>query len=369
MAAKLYEKSPVLVEEGKGLAGNPWGAKFSAMFHMSNDSGLFRNAQQLTAEGFVREGTDWVPDGLRPRQGVLEVEGMNEGSLSLSGGGPVIKRYVPLYEAKMISFFDHRFGGYPEGMVKDTRALPRATIQERQDPNWEVSPRYWVAEAEVENRLSPLNWSQRWLMAVRALTNTNNERTVIPGFVPFCGMGHSLNVLLMHRGINKRSIAGLYANFSALVLDYVARQKVGGTNLSFFIVAQFPVLPPCFYNDSRLAFLLPKVLELTYTSYTLAPFARDLGHNGPPFDWDEERRAHLRAELDAFYARAYGLNRDELRYILDPADVMGVDYPSETFRVLKDKEIRQLGEYRTRRLVLAAWDRMEASGEFRELGL
>jgi hypothetical protein len=61
--------------------------------------------------------------------------------------------------------------------------------------------------------------------------------------------------------------------------------------------------------------------------------------------------------------------RDELRYILDPADVKGPDYPSETFRVLKDKEIRSLGEYRTRRLVLAAWDRMEAAGEFAALGL
>ena len=43
--------------------------------------------------------------------------------------------------------------------------------------------------------------------------------------------------------------------------------------------------------------------------------------------------------------------------------------PSEAFRVLKDKEICQHGEYRTRRLVLAAWDRMEASGEFTRLGM
>ena len=118
-----------------------------------------------------------------------------------------------------------------------------------------------------------------------------------------------------------------------------------------------------------LAFITPKVLELTYTSHSLAPFARDLGHAGPPFAWDEDRRAHLRADLDAFYARAYGLTRDELRYILDPADVKGSDYPSETFRVLKEREIRQYGEYRTRRLVLAAWDRMVANGEFTTMGM
>ena len=103
------------------------------------------------------------------------------------------------------------------------------------------------------------------------------------------------------------------------------------------------------------------------TSRALAPFAADLGHNGPPFAWDEPRRAELRADLDAFYARAYGLTRDELRYILYPADVRGPGYPSETFRVLKDKEMRLYGEYRTRRLVLAAWDARAA--EFAAMGM
>jgi hypothetical protein len=163
--------------------------------------------------------------------------------------------------------------------------------------------------------------------------------------------------------------AALYANTTSLPVDFAARQKVGGTNLNFFLVYQFPILPPDFYTKPRLAFVIPKVMELTYTSCSLTPFARDLGHDGPPFAWDEVRRACLRAELDAFYASAYGLDRDELRYILDPADVKGSDYPSETFRVLKEKEIRTFGEYRTRRLVLEAWDRMEADGTFTKLGL
>ncbi|CAK0744600.1 hypothetical protein CCP3SC1_140005 [Gammaproteobacteria bacterium] len=103
---------------------------------------------------------------------------------------------------------------------------------------------------------------------------------------------------------------------------------------------------------------LPCVLELTYTAHDLALFARDLGYDGAPFPWDPERRARLRAELDAYYAKLYGLTRDELRYILDPADIYGEDYPSETFRVLQKNEIRQFGEYRTRRLVLEAWDNL-----------
>ena len=64
-----------------------------------------------------------------------------------------------------------------------------------------------------------------------------------------------------------------------------------------------------------------------------------------PFRWDEECCAQLRPELDAYYAHLYGLTRDELRYILDPKEVHGEDFPGETFRVLKDKEVKQFGEY------------------------
>lgn len=155
--------------------------------------------------------------------------------------------------------------------------------------------------------------------------------------------------------------AALYANFNSLVLDFVARLKVAGINLTFGYLFQFPILPPSAYSEADLAFIVPRVLELTYTSHSMAPFARDLGYDGEPFAWNEDRRAHLRAELDAWYALAYGLTRDELRYVLDPKDVMGADYPSETFRVLQKNEIAKHGEYRTQRLVLAAYDALSAA--------
>ena len=70
-----------------------------------------------------------------------------------------------------------------------------------------------------------------------------------------------------------------------------------------------------------------------------------------PFRWDEDRRAVLRAELDAIYAKLYGLTKDELEYILT------------TFPVLKKNEEKQFGEYRTGRLVMEAWERMEGGSE------
>jgi hypothetical protein len=176
-------------------------------------------------------------------------------------------------------------------------------------------------------------------------------------------------------------------NLDSLVFDFVARQKIGGTSFSYFILKQLPVLPPGAYIESDLFFIIPRVLELVYTAWDLEAFARDVWQECPqelrqkitrrwqkccgrspkvhpdaeaipPFRWDSERRAIIRAELDAYYAKLYGLARDELRYILDPKDVFGPDFPGETFRVLKEKEERQYGEYRTRRLILEAWDRL-----------
>lgn len=277
--------------------------------------------------------------------------------------------HLPLYEAKMIRHFSHRastYQGVSDEDVKNGQARD-ADVKELADPHWEPTFRCWTHKENFEKRFADRNWKYGWLLCMRDKTNATNERTAIFSVRPFLPSNDTVpSVFVRHPA---ESVAALLANLSSLVVDLVARQKVGGLNLAAFIVEQFPILTPTFYTEPRLAFITPKVLELTYTSHSLAPFARDLGHDGPPFAWDEDRRAHLRADLDAFYARAYGLTRDELRYILDPADVKGPDYPSETFRVLKEKEIRQHGEYRTQRLVLAAWDGMEADGTFRDLGL
>ena len=129
--------------------------------------------------------------------------------------------------------------------------------------------------------------------------------------------------------------------------------------MNYFIYKQLPILPPDRYTEADLAFIVSRVRELTYTAHDLALWAQDIGYTGEPFAFNSERRAILRAELDAYYAKLYCLTRDELRYILDPTDIMGEDYLSETFRVLKKSEMRDFGEYRTQRLVLEAWDKLE----------
>jgi hypothetical protein len=235
------------------------------------------------------------------------------------------------------------------------------------DPSFEVEPRYWVSFQEMERRLETQSWPHPWLIALREITNATNERTVIASYLPRTAVSHTATLIFPR--IASEQVPCLLANLNSLALDFCARQLIGGTHLTLSLIRQLPVFAHTFYTRQSLTFVKERVLELTYTSGSLAPLAHELGYDAPPFAWDEDRRAQLRADLDAFYARAYELDRDELRYILDPADVRGPDYPSETFRVLKEKEIRQFGEYRTRRLVLEAWDRMEADGTFVNLGL
>lgn len=309
LTKKLYRAAPVLIDETRE-GGNPWGIRFMAMLHMSNDSHLFVD---------------------QPGPGLL-----------------------PLYEAKLIHQFDHRWATYtPTGECRDLLA------NEKRDPALTSTTRYWVERSVVESRLRDKAWSHDWLLGWRDISGVEKIRTLIASVIPATAVGDKF--LLMQPHCKPYLAAALLGCLNSLTCDFLARQKVGGTAFKYFTMRQVAVLPPCRYTESDLAFIVPHVLELTYTADDLDGWAKDLGYEGPPFRFDPERRAVLRAELDAYYARLYGLDRDELRYILDPADVMGDDYPSETFRVLKNNDIKAFGEYRTRRLVLEAWDRLAVS--------
>lgn len=318
LTRQIYQRVPVLIREARGDQPdqNPWGISFMRMFDMSNDSHLFQD----------------------------------------SGG----KGLLPLYEAKMIHQFDHRWATYEanaKGQAGKGEVASRdVSAAEKADPHFSATPRYWVNQTEVQQRLAEKGWAFDWLMGWRRNARSNDERTTIADVIPLTAVGDSIFLFCSDRSAKKQ--ACLIANLNSLTFDFVARQKVGGVNYSFYFIRQLPVLTPDIYSETDLAFIVPRILELTYTAHDMQPWALDLGYGGEPFAFDPERRAVLRAELDAWYARAYGLSRDQLRYILDPADIEGHDYPSETFRVLQKNDLKNFGEYRTQRLVLEAWDRL-----------
>jgi len=327
LTAKIYSNVPVLIDETKGGFGNLWGVALRTMLHKTNASreGHLKSAREVPLE---KLGGEWLP----------------------------------VHEGEYGWLFDHRFATFSGSEV---RAL---NLDEKADVDFEPEFELVALRSEyvriIERWGTSVNDSS--VLGFRRVSSVTNERTLVATILPNMPMTYGW---ILVTGADALSQAKMLANHNALTVDYALRNSLSQPSIPQGTAAQLPILPPDFYTEPRLTFITPKVLELTYTSHSLAPFARDLGHDGPPFAWDEDRRADLRADLDAFYARAYGLTRDELRYILDPADVKGPDYPSETFRVLKEKEIRHHGEYRTRRLVLAAWDRMESNGEFTAMGM
>ena len=211
----------------------------------------------------------------------------------------------------------------------------------------------------VENKLGD-RWNKEWLLGFRDVTNATNERTAIFSILPKVAVGNNAPIMFTSLK-DPKLISCLFACLCSLTFDFVTRHKLGGTHMNFFIVEQLPVIPPEDYTDENINYISTRVLELVYTAYDMKPFALDMGYKGDPFIWNPQRRAQLRAELDAYYAQLYGLGRDELRYILDPTDIYGEDFPSETFRVLKNKEIKEYGEYRTQKLVLEAFDNLKFS--------
>lgn len=258
------------------------------------------------------------------------------------------ERYLPLYEAKMIHHLDHRWATY-DGL--DTRDM---TIGEKGDPFAIALPRYWVAQAEADARLKG-RWDRRWLLGWRDICRSTDERTVIASVVPRVGVGHTLPLMLVE-GAAPRESCCLMANLNSLAHDYAARQKMGGTHLTFGYLNQLPLLAPSTYvepapwspSETIAEWMLPRVIELVYTSWEMQPFARDCGYDGPPFGWDEGRRFELRCELDGAFFHLYGIERDDVEYIM------------ETFPIVRRKDEARWGEYRTLLTVVEHYLRMQA---------
>ncbi|MEW2075324.1 DNA methyltransferase [Streptomyces sp. NPDC013433] len=353
----IYSRVPVLLKEpdewGRG-GSNPWGLTFrQGLFNMATDSKLFRGKEELEAEGWRLIGNVFV----RP-----EAEDK--------------RRYLPLYEAKMLHHFDHRLGTY-EGQTQaqaNMGTLPRVTPEQHDDPDFAPLPRYWVPEFDVDSgkrdkkgnrimwpgvatRLADREWWNGWLMGWRDIARSTDTRTTMATVLPPYGVGHT-NPLVFPE--NAESAALLQACMSSYVFDYVIRQKIAGTHLTYGYLYQLPVPGITDFHEMSggVRWFIDRVLELTYTSRDMADFAGDLGCEGAPFRWNGERRELLRAELDAALFHLYGLRRADVEYVM------------ETFPVVKrEDEAAHDGAYRTKDLILDVYDRMAEAratgGEYR----
>ncbi len=385
LTTAIYRRLPVLVDRSGGEEVKTWPVKYATMFHMTNDSHLFR-----------------IREELEEQEGAWPIGGSHFDSAT--------GVWVPLYEGKMVQAFDHRAASIvvnPTNLHRPGHPQP-ATPEQRQDPQWVPTPQFWIEHIHILRYCS--TWSRHnesadrdsgkqddrdpgnspsgthregasihaesragnidsvacgpsWWIGLKDVTAPTNVRSVIAAAIPCSGAGNTFPVLLPDANCDA-SVADallILANLNSIPLDYIARQKIQGQHLNWYILEQLPVVPPeryehvCFGPRTAAEIVRDAVLELTYTAHDMAPFARDLGYMDedgvvkPPFRWDEERRLRLRARLDAVFFHLYGVtDRDDIRYVYS------------TFPIVERQETAEYGRYRSRDLCLAYLNALSA---------
>lgn len=348
---KIGENFPILFKEESNE--NPWQIESLIMLNFSNCSKHLRNQKELKGKSLSK---DWLR----------------------------------IYEAKFFWHYNHRLSSFLNAEKRKDGA-EYLENSELHKSNLSVKPWYWIKSEKVPNRQKT---SQKWFFGYRKITGSTNERTLVCSILPDAAFVDSSPLIVSSYDVLNQ--CALFASFSSLVLDYICKQKLGGNNLTVFLLKQLPIIPPEQFTAKDLQFIVPRVIELTYTAWDLKAFADDVWEEADetlreliearwqynqqliaytpstkpkwveskkgefpftPFKWDSENRMTIQAELDAYFAFKYQLGEEELKYVLDPelSALAGKDFPGETFRVLKEKEIKKYGEYRTARLVLRAW--------------
>ena len=357
----IYRRVPVLIRAPQGTQAehNPWGITFKqGLFNMTSDSHLFRTREKLEAEGWRLEGNIFRKDDAE---------------------------YLPLYEAKMIHHFDHRWGTYQSQTLAQSKQgkLPELNAAQHDNPFFFSLPRYWVSATEISS-VFKTRWPRGWAIAYRWVARSTDSRTHISCVCPRGGFGNSIPLVFVD-DLALDCVSGLIADFASFIFDYCARQKLGGANMTFGTMQQLAVCPPKIYRQPCMwsiatqtlrEWLLPLVLELTFTSWDLEPFARDRNWTGSPFHWNEQRRFLLRCELDAAFFHLYlptakggewrvaacetanDLARLKASF---PTPRDAVSYILDTFPIVKRKDEAKFGDYRTKRVILEIYDAMQES--------
>ena len=317
---KVHREVPIFIRDEPKQ--NAWRASFLRMFDMTIDSGLFGTYEELVADGWQLQGNQF--------RKANEV-------------------YSPLYEAKLTGQFNHRaasFDGIPRAQrFKIHAGTTSSTESNLADSKFVSLPRYWVPEREVFTRI-PRNTAG--VLGFRnAISAVADSRSLVACMLPPDGVGNSMPVIVTPESPVAQCV--LLAMMNSYVLDFAVRQKASGGNLNFYIFEQLPILAPETFAGKTpwdqgftlRDWIARRALELSYTAWDLREFASGCGYDGSPFQWDAERRFHLRCELDAAMFHLYKFE-----------GVADVEYVMNSFPVQKRIEESESGHFKSAQRIL-----------------
>lgn len=246
--------------------------------------------------------------------------------------------YLPLIEAKQVHQYDPSYANYEGVSQSDLRkGNPLvATTHPFDKPILIPKPRFWASKQIADQFLTRKVSDKKWILTYRDVTNVNNERTVIACVLPRVGILQPLNGITC-----TDDELHVLASLNSFPCDYVARQRFTGRHLNVTTFNQLPIP-----KKKWEAHINPRVLELSYICPELISWAKAHQFNAPPFRWDVKRRFKIRCELDAALFLLYGINRENINYIM------------ETFPIVKRKDEQKYGDYRTKQVILERYDAM-----------
>jgi hypothetical protein len=256
---------------------------------------------------------------------------------------------LPVYEGRMITHFDHRAKTYHSGHGNSSRWIERTFG----DSEKAIVPQWRVLPVQVPKKLG--NRCERYRLAFGDVANPRNERSFTAVLVPpgvICG--HKVPTIVFDAAFEWAYLPWL-AVANSFVMDWIARSKLSSPSMTFSLMDSLPFPRPKL-TDAWVQLSAPLVLRLICTAPEMTAFWNRMAAHGlcvavpdgtvpPSALLEEPARERAGAELHALVAQAvYGLTREELCAVL------------ESFPVVKKRDIRDHGEYRTKCIILEYYD-------------
>jgi hypothetical protein len=287
----------------------------------------------------------------------------------------------PLWEAKCIHHFNHRYSTYVGTSLDQKRNGEPLSFQYLGDPSATIVARYHIPSSKWTQHLKARQPFLSGACGYRDVARSTDERTMIAAIAPFAGFMQPLNGISVGDPL---ALLQLVACLNSFALDYSCRLKTPGTHVNVTICRQLPMVWEVRYGPLAIItqtdpanWIRQRSFELTFSAWDLASFARDCGWFGPPFRWDEERRFLLRCELDAAFFHLYlpaEVNGDWQKAEREteedlarlkasfPTPREAVAYIMDTFDgVCKKDRKKHNGDFRTKRVILEIYDAMQAA--------